>query len=311
MELRQLRYFVCVAQLRSFTMAAKSLAIAQPALSRQVQSLERELGTPLFQRHSRGISLTSAGELLLQRARSILAEVENTKAAIGDSGAQLSGNHTLGMPIPVMPLLAEHLFLTCPSRHPGISLNLIEGFSALLPQWLLGGSIDLAILYAAGHPEISVTPLLTEQLYVVGANSGRHAAVADYSLRDLANLPLIMPPRPHPMWDTLDAHGVHPRTHLDAGALGIMRQLALDGKGFVMFPLSTLHRDIASGALAAKPIKGPSLTRIVSLCHSRARPPTASLLAMHRFVHREVQDLVNAGGWPGASLLQSQGVQPG
>ena len=303
MELRQLRYFVSVAQLKSFSMASRSLGVAQPALSRQMQQLERELGTLLLDRHARGISITPAGELFFRRAQQILADVELTRQEIGVQSAQLSGQHTLGMPIPVTALLLERLYRECPRKFPGVSLRLIEGFSALLPDWLVGGSIDLAILYAADHPAINATPLLTEPLYLVGAKTSELHAMSTCELADIADLPLIMPHRPHPLWDALDQHGIFPRRVINAAAIGIMKRLASEGPGYALLPLSTFHREIASGEFVALPVSAPTLTRDVSLCHSKFRPASASLRAILGLIEQEVRDLVTAGAWPGARLI--------
>lgn len=303
MELRQLRYFVSVAQMKSFSMASRSLGVAQPAMSRQIQQLERELGALLLDRRPRGITLTPTGELFLRRARQILADVEATRQEIGVQGTQLSGQHTLGMPIPVTALLLERLYRECPRKFPGISLRLIEGFSALLPDWLVGGSIDLAILYATRHPAIDATPLLTEPLHLVGARTSELQAMNMCELADIAALPLIMPHRPHPQWDALDQHGIVPARVISAAALGIMKQLASEGRGYVLLPLSTVHREIASGELLAVPVSAPTFTRDVSLCHARSRPVSVSLRAMLELIEQEVRGLVTAGAWPGARLL--------
>lgn len=302
MDLRQLRYFVGVAQLRSFSGAAAALGIAQPALSRHMQHLEEELGTRLVHRHARGVTLTEAGELLLQRAEQILADVERTKADIGSRQVQLEGSHTLGMPIPVSALLTERLFHEAPLRFPGITLRLVEGFSALLPEWLIGGSIDLAILYAPQHPAIHAEPLLTESLYVAGAAHCGLEEVESCSLEHLAELPLIVPHRPHPLWDLLDRHGVTPRRHISAAAIGIMKQIAAEGKGFMLLPYATVHSAVVSGELVARPCT-PALTREVALCHARARPLSASQRAIQELVRDEVQAMVASGAWPGAEML--------
>src|ERR1700750_1568136 len=100
MELRHLRYFVAIAEERSFTRAAERLWIAQPGLSQQMRSLERELGVRLMERHPRGISLTQAGELSLERARVALAATEVAAATGGDLEAGVIGSLRLGIASP-------------------------------------------------------------------------------------------------------------------------------------------------------------------------------------------------------------------
>src|ERR1700754_4773244 len=97
MELRHLRYFVAVAEEHSFTRAAERLWIAQPGLSTQIRRLEGELGVRLFDRHTRGVDLTEAGELLLERARVALAAAEAARATGRDVQAGLVGSIRLGL----------------------------------------------------------------------------------------------------------------------------------------------------------------------------------------------------------------------
>src|SRR3954462_6188010 len=97
MELRHLRYFVAIAEERSFTRAAERLWIAQPGLSTQVRRLEAELGVKLFERHSRGVALTRAGELLLARARLALAAAEAATTIGQDLEVGAIGSMRLGM----------------------------------------------------------------------------------------------------------------------------------------------------------------------------------------------------------------------
>src|SRR5215210_1655307 len=98
MELRALRYFQFVAKLRSFSKAAVHLRVAQPAVSRQIQKLENELGVPLFTRKGRGIELTGAGSVLLQRARSLLGQVGQIVDEVRTNSGATSGTITVGAP---------------------------------------------------------------------------------------------------------------------------------------------------------------------------------------------------------------------
>src|SRR5437870_8016590 len=97
MELRHLRYFVAIAEERSFTRAAECLWVAQPGLSTQIRRLEAELGVQLFERHTRGVDLTPAGELFLERARVTLAAAETAAATACDIEAGVIGSLRLGL----------------------------------------------------------------------------------------------------------------------------------------------------------------------------------------------------------------------
>src|SRR6185503_15448101 len=109
MELRHLRYFVAIAEEGSFTRAAERLWVAQPGLSSQIRRLESELGVRLFVRHTRGVDLTDAGELFLERARATLAAADVASATGSDLEAGVVGTVRLGLateaPAPVTPSL--------------------------------------------------------------------------------------------------------------------------------------------------------------------------------------------------------------
>src|SRR6266566_4209411 len=97
MELRHLRYYVAIAEERSFTRAAERLWIAQPGLSSQIRRLESELGVKLFERHTRGVDLTAAGEAFLQRARAVLAAAEAAQSVGQDIREGRVGSIRLGI----------------------------------------------------------------------------------------------------------------------------------------------------------------------------------------------------------------------
>ena len=118
MELRSLAYFVRIAELGSITRAAAHLRVAQPALTRQVQRLEEELGAPLFTRVNRGVRLTEAGQRLLDGATRILRDVERTSDEIRAHDAFPSGRIVLGITPTLCPVLAPDRSSACASSFP-------------------------------------------------------------------------------------------------------------------------------------------------------------------------------------------------
>ncbi|HEX9482637.1 MAG TPA: LysR family transcriptional regulator [Solirubrobacteraceae bacterium] len=149
MELRHLRYFIAIAEERSFTRAAERLWVAQPGLSTQIRRLEKELGTRLFERHTRGVDLTAAGELFLERARTALAAAEIAGATGGDIAAGVSGRVRLGIATgPSWHGTAETL--ACFTReHAGVELTVLEGYGGMLWRELRDGRLD-AVLAPSG-----------------------------------------------------------------------------------------------------------------------------------------------------------------
>jgi DNA-binding transcriptional LysR family regulator len=145
MELRHLRYFVAIAEERSFTRAAERLWIAQPGLSSQIRRLETELGIRLFERHTRGVDLTEAGEVFLERARATLAAADAARATGRDLEAGVVGTLRLGLateaPAPVTP----SLLAAFARSHPHIEVTAVESYGGTLLRDLRDGRLDAVI----------------------------------------------------------------------------------------------------------------------------------------------------------------------
>ena len=168
MDLKQLEYFVRVAELGSFTRAAQVLGVAQPALSRQVRLLEVELRQNLLTRNGRGATPTEAGQVLLEHGRGILHQVERAREELGRVRSGLSGRVALGLPPSVARVLTVPLTRAFRERLPQAQLSISEGLSTAMQENLLNGRLDIAVLYNASPVAgIELRPLITEELLLV------------------------------------------------------------------------------------------------------------------------------------------------
>ncbi|MBN8557847.1 MAG: LysR family transcriptional regulator, partial [Burkholderiales bacterium] len=159
MDLRQLEYFVRVAELGSFTRAALALDVAQPALSRQVRLLELELRQSLLTRHGRGAAPTEAGQVLLEHARGILHQVEHARDELARLRGALAGRVTLGLPPSVARALAVPLVQAFGQQLPEARLSITEALSASMQEQLASGRLDIAVLYNAQPvPGLDIAP---------------------------------------------------------------------------------------------------------------------------------------------------------
>src|SRR5437660_4253898 len=190
MELSQLRYLVTLAEERHFTRAAAREHIAQPALSQQIRRLEDEVGLALVERTTRRVAITEAGELLVARARRILAELEAANAELGALRGVQSGHvvvgtmHTMG-PIDVALVLAEFH-----NRHPGIELTVRENDSEELAEMLRVDELDLAFLSVTDRMEshgLACHQIVSEELVVVLSPHHRLAGRARVRMAELAD----------------------------------------------------------------------------------------------------------------------------
>jgi LysR family nitrogen assimilation transcriptional regulator len=198
-DLKQLEYFVHVADLGSFTRASAFLRVAQPALSRQIRTLEVELRQTLFERNGRGVTLTEAGKRLLAHGRGILQQVDRARQDMEDQRGAASGHLSVGMPPSVSRALTAPLVAAFRARFPKATLTVVEGLSTYMLEWLQIGRIDCAVVYnVVPSPLIDLLPVLDEALYLVSARQPGQALVGDpLPLAELSGLELVMPSRPH------------------------------------------------------------------------------------------------------------------
>ncbi|GDY40257.1 hypothetical protein SANT12839_011390 [Streptomyces antimycoticus] len=159
MDVKQLKALVTVAEVGSVTRAAELLHLVQPAVTRQIRTLEEELGVPLFERTRQGMRPTEAGAIMADRARRALNELERARAEVQPTPGVVTGIVTVGLLESTTDLLAEPLVSALARDHPGIELRLMTAYSGHLQQWLDDGDLDLTLLYnLADTPSLNLRP---------------------------------------------------------------------------------------------------------------------------------------------------------
>jgi DNA-binding transcriptional LysR family regulator len=289
MELRQLRYLVALAEERHFTRAAAREHIAQPALSQQIRKLEQEVGLALVERTTRRVALTEAGELLLGRARRILAELEAADAELqGLSGVQtghvhVGAIHTMG-PIDLSIPLG-----TFKDRHPGVELTVRDESSEELAEMLRGDELDLAFLSVTERIEshgLGLQQLVSEELVAVlppthPLGSRRRVRMAELggegfiTYREGARLRELLVLAGH------DA-GFEPQIALESNESSLIRRLVARGLGVAILPRSDAEGPGAAISIAA--LIEPALTRDITLAWREGRRHTPAAAAFRELV---------------------------
>ena len=193
MELRHLRYFVAIAEERSFTRAAERLWVAQPGLSTQIRQLETELGIQLFTRHTRGVDLTPAGELFLERARTALAAVDDARSIGGDLEHGAVGSLRLGLASGPRWLGTADLLAQFSRDSAGVELTLLEGLGGTLWRDLRDGRLD-AVLAPAGHAGADLVSfkLGSERWVVLIGRGHRLAGIGPVAVTELQDEPVAV-----------------------------------------------------------------------------------------------------------------------
>jgi len=278
MDLRQITYFIHVAELGSFTRASVVLDVAQPALSRQVRLLELELGQPLLVRNGRGVTPTEAGELLLERGRGILHQFDNLREELAQLGGGTRGNIALGMPPTVSKVLAVPLVRAVRRHLPGVTLSLSEGLSTTMLQSLAAGQLDLALVYdGPAQPGIATEAVFEEPLMLFSrASAGAQAPPVP--LAALAGLPLVIPRRPHTLRvlveDALARLGLKPTVAIEADGVDAILGLVADGVGYAVLSEHAMHTTPQPERYLMQAIVSPGLSTRILLASSSQRPST-------------------------------------
>ena len=272
MELRQLRYAEAVARHRHFTRAAEELHIAQSALSHQVRKLEGELGVELFERTSRSVVPTDAGEAVAARARRILAEVDGVRGEVDELQGLVRGRISVGALLPAGEIDVPRLLARFAEAHPGIEVRMHEGTAADMAAYLDADEVDVAFSMLAGDPpEGMVAEFMSEEEVVAvfppdGAPRGRVKA-ADLSPGAIAT------PRAgsaiRAAVDRFFADAGEPlQVSLESGDPFLLRCLVSGGFGPAVLPRSLTRRE-------GPPIEVRSLDPTIRL-------PVALLFREHR-----------------------------
>lgn len=278
MDLKQLEYFVNVVDLGGFSRAGRLLGIAQPAISRQIRSLEVELRQNLLLRNGRGAAPTEAGKRLLEHARGILQQVDRARREVDETKDAPVGHVVIGLP----PTVARHLTLPVVrefrQRYPGGSLSIVEGLSATIHEWLLVGRVDVGVVYnPVASPAVDARPLLEEQLCLISAKpKGRQPRTL--RLPELPLYPLIIPSRPNAIRmlveTRLAALGLRPQVAMEIDAVPAILELVAEGHGSAVLSPRALYSVEAARLLNARAIVQPRLLSKLALATSAQRPST-------------------------------------
>lgn len=285
MDLKQLDYFVHVAELGSFTRAASVLGVAQPALSRQVRALEVELRQTVLQRHGRGVTLTEAGTRLLAHSRGILQQVQRARQDLQDQRGAAAGLLSIGLPPSVGRTLTAPLVESFRAHFPKARVSMVEGLSTYTLEWLLQGRIDCAVVYnATPSAAIDLLPVLEEALYLVSARGssqrtaqlvGRPAQLAEVAAHEL-----VIPSRPHAMRMRLETAlaeaGLKARVGLEIESVPAILDLVRRHPLHAVLSLNALRGAERETAYSARPIVSgrgrKPLTASLWLATSAQRP---------------------------------------
>ncbi len=301
MDLRTLRYFVYVAEARSFSKAAVQLRIAQPALSRQIRKLEDEVGLELVLRTRRQLELTDAGLVLLQRAHSLLRQAAQMADDIRAYGSRVQGTITLGVSPAIIEALGPRIVRESAKRHPDLRLNFVEGFSSFIFQRLINQELTMCLMHnPPRHRTIEIAPLLTEPMYLIGPAANAHALPAAQPGMRLDRLRLILPNRTHSLRMIIERavaeRGGRIDVAIEVDGYTTTKTLVAAGLGYTVLPYSSVQREVEERALSAVRLRQLALSWTLSVAYRKDQSNARAVLALRDIIASAVKTLTAADG---------------
>ncbi len=307
MDEGQLRAFLMICDYHSITRAADEIGIAQPSLSQLLLRLEDELGAKLFDRTSRGVTMTSAGRAFRAHADSILKSTRRAREDVCRSVKGVVGDLAFGLPVSLGELMGPTIIRRTREELPGVRLRLRFCFASDLAHWLEEGLLNGALLYYSN--DLSYLPtehVANEELYLIGPPDKfgevdkRGIAVDPIDSDYLRDLDLVLPPvskglsrrinqQPHGEAIRLSVRG-------EVDSLPVLKTMLLTGAGYSLLPYIAVRNELLTGQLSAARVRGMGLTLPLSLVRAGTRPPEA-LDAIEQIVRDTLEMVQSSGDW--------------
>jgi DNA-binding transcriptional LysR family regulator len=306
METRQIKYFLAISKFGSFTAAAESIGVAQPALSAQIAKLEAEFGGLLFVRHKRGVELTAMGERFKDHAVDIWERMEVARQVSRLAAKASTCEITIGIPPLISMLLVAPLIQAVQSSLPNVVLRVREAMTGALREMLAAREVDLALLYMSSRDcSGNAEPMFEEQLYL-GLRSTADIRVSNkISAKDLSSVPLILstPGTSHRqlLEDFSRRTGTPLNIVAEVDSIAGQRDLVLKGVGAAVLPLSG-YLAWPQAELRVVPLDCAGLISKAGLVRSAGPLDARALVSLRGLLRRVIRGLIETGRWPGASI---------
>lgn len=277
-----LRYFARIAELGSFTAAARELRVSQPSLSVAVRKLEESLGAPLLHRSRRGVTLTRAGEILLEHTR----QADRALGAAIDELLALEteprGHFTLGAHESLAAYLLPRFMARFLERFPKVELALWNGNSRDVEQAVIERRIDLGfVVNPQRHPDCVVHELFGDRVGFVVSAALERKARSPAEL--LSSVPLIHVPvlrQTQYLLGALASDGIAPPSQLTCSSMELVKSLVLDGVGVGILPYRVASHGVSAGRLVHLGESMPVFDDVISLVRRYDLPATAGSRAL-------------------------------
>lgn len=291
--LRQLEYFVALAERLNFRKAAEACYVSQPTLSAQIAGLEATLGVQLFERDRRGVRLTAAGEALVPGAREALAQTDRLVQLAGSFGAPLTGPLRLGVIPTVGPYLLPRILPGISQAFPDLQLYLREDMTGRLLEQLDAGRLDLLLLATdLDLGGAQVLPLFSDPFVLAVSATDELAEATEVAVSDLEGRDVLLLDEGHCLRDQAlplcNAAGADEMSGFRASSLGTITQMVAAGLGVTLLPELAVEREAAAVPnLRVIPFAGDGHARQIGLAWRQSSPRTAEYETLARTIQAE------------------------
>ena len=304
MELKQLRYLLAIAELKSLTAAADKLNLTQPALGQQMRKLEADLGTQLIERHSRGVNLTESGLRLKTHAEDIIARVAHAEEDILRYCAIPSGCVRLGVTPSLGRVIVPQLLEVASDQFPDVSIQFTQGLTDQLDRLIGKRELDIAVTHSLiDNDYIETLPLYFETIFLIGHVDLIGSLEEPVSLDSVARVPIVLDETSQHVRNILDREitgtGIQLDDFIEIAAINIRRELVAQGRRCVFAPRALFVSEIDAGSVVAKRTDIAGLDRLLHLASTRVEHLTPAEASIRTLIVQVIDDAINAGlyGW--------------
>jgi LysR family transcriptional regulator, nitrogen assimilation regulatory protein len=314
--LRQLRYFVAIADAGVFARAAEALNIAQSALSHHVSEVEADLGVKLLERLPRGIALTPAGRRLYQHACAILSAAAKAEVDVKTFTEIATGPVSVGLSHTAEAAASLNIMQAIGQSCPHVRLTIAEGLSPVLVERVLVGALDYAIIFnPPNDARLTRQPLLEEELFLIGQKEVIGKPSSSIAFSDIPQGAVLglqpVPASRSIIQEQILRNQITPNPRLEIDSLSAMRKALEAGLGCAILARSTVGAELSEGKVHARRIVEPPITRTLSLVGLVDHPQTRAFVEVGQILRRVIINEVKEGRWPAKLVIDQKPPKTG
>lgn len=316
-NLKSMQYFVRVAELGSFSKAADVLRLTQPAVSRQIQKLEAEIGLQLLYRKGRYVSPTEAGKMLMARSKDLDREVNRIFEDVRGAASQPAGPLAIGVATLIGNLLLPSVLKDFVGNFPQVRVHVLEGYSLVVEEWLQEGRIDIGLIW--GNPRsaaIDLTPMMAVKMCLIAPPSpinpweSAKPLGATCTMREVVRLPLILPALPHAMRLLAESAakkaGMPIKIAFEIDGLPLATELVRDGLGYTLMTHSGQIDNTGNKHVRSIPVRSPEVLWVLSFATLKGTRVTPAISEFMRCVINSCTAKINTGELLGTMVKRKE-----